>query len=195
LSSSRHGRVPVRASLDREGEEVHRGGGGPGPPHHVQAGCGTSVHGCRGEGHAVGAWDGQGAGGRAAAEQSVEGKDGGGMGLTRSMWGSETGHWSTNASPPTTPRTCYVCMDLEFCFFSECDNVGAGCPLGACTTHGSVVVTSTLSLFWLSIPSGFLVVFEKPNRSSFTITFTCTCLRWRSALPWRLHSQGRLQRC
>ncbi len=25
----------------------------------------------------------------------------------------------------------------------------------------------------LSIPSGFLVVFEKPNRSSFTFTFTC----------------------
>jgi hypothetical protein len=31
-------------------------------------------------------------------------------------------------------------------FFSECDNVGARCPLGACTTHGSVVVTSTLSV-------------------------------------------------
>ncbi len=29
---------------------------------------------------------------------------------------------------------------------SECDNVGARCPLGACTTHGSVVVTSTLSV-------------------------------------------------
>ncbi len=28
----------------------------------------------------------------------------------------------------------------------ECDNVGARCPLGACTTHGSVVVTSTLSV-------------------------------------------------
>ncbi len=27
-------------------------------------------------------------------------------------------------------------------------------------------------LLWLSIPSGFLVVFEKPNRSSFTFTFT-----------------------
>jgi hypothetical protein len=37
-----------------------------------------------------------------------------------------------------------VLHDLEFCFFSECDNVGARCPLGACTTHGSVVVTSTL---------------------------------------------------
>jgi hypothetical protein len=30
-------------------------------------------------------------------------------------------------------------------FFRECDNVGARCPLGACTTHRSVVVTSTLS--------------------------------------------------
>ncbi len=28
------------------------------------------------------------------------------------------------------------------------------------------------SPYWLSIPSGFLVVFEKPNRSSFTFTFT-----------------------
>ncbi len=27
----------------------------------------------------------------------------------------------------------------------------------------------------LSIPSGFLVVFEKPNRSSFTFTFTQSC--------------------
>jgi hypothetical protein len=27
-------------------------------------------------------------------------------------------------------------------------------------------------LLWLSIPSGFLVVFEKPNRSSSTFTFT-----------------------
>ncbi len=27
-------------------------------------------------------------------------------------------------------------------------------------------------LLWLSIPSGFLVVFEKPSRSSFTFTFT-----------------------
>jgi len=30
--------------------------------------------------------------------------------------------------------------------FSECDKVGARCPLGASTTHGSVVVTSTLSV-------------------------------------------------
>jgi hypothetical protein len=30
-------------------------------------------------------------------------------------------------------------------------------------------------LLWLSFPSGFLVVFEKPNRSSFTFTFT-----WRT---------------
>jgi hypothetical protein len=29
-------------------------------------------------------------------------------------------------------------------------------------------------LLWLRIPSGFLVVFEKPNRSSFTFTFTFT---------------------
>ncbi len=95
------------------------------------------------------------------------------------------------------------CMDIqvEFSFFSEGDNVGARCPLGACSTtrtYGSlavavvvplavpVTVTSTLSVdaVWLqvSIPSGlrvgFLVlVFEKPNfnlklnRSSFTITF------------------------
>jgi hypothetical protein len=32
-------------------------------------------------------------------------------------------------------------------------------------------------LLWLSIPSGFLVVFEKPNRSSFTFTFTFTRTR------------------
>ncbi len=43
------------------------------------------------------------------------------------------------------------------------------CPLGASTTHGSVVVTSTW--LWLSsMPSGFLEVFEKPNRGSFTFT-------------------------
>ncbi len=29
-------------------------------------------------------------------------------------------------------------------------------------------------LLWLSVPSGFLVVLEKPNRSSFTFTFTHT---------------------
>jgi hypothetical protein len=29
-------------------------------------------------------------------------------------------------------------------------------------------------LLWLSIPSGFLVVFEKPNRSSFTFTYPPT---------------------
>jgi hypothetical protein len=28
----------------------------------------------------------------------------------------------------------------------SCDNVGGRCPLGACTTHGSVVVTSTISV-------------------------------------------------
>ncbi len=32
----------------------------------------------------------------------------------------------------------------------------------------------TFLLLRLSIPSGFLVVFEKPNRSSFTFSFTCT---------------------
>jgi len=41
--------------------------------------------------------------------------------------------------------TVCVCS-FVFVFFSECDNVGARCPLGACTTHGSVVVTSTLSV-------------------------------------------------
>ncbi len=63
---------------------------------------------------------------------------------------------------------------FSFVFFSECDNVGARCPLGACTTHGSVVVTSTLSVViaYFSYPSGFLVVFEKPTRSSFTFAFT-----------------------
>ncbi len=35
---------------------------------------------------------------------------------------------------------------------------------GVCTSTG----------VWHSTPSGFLVVFEKPNRSSFTCTFTCT---------------------
>ncbi len=50
-----------------------------------------------------------------------------------------TPHSNANPSAPATPAT-----------FSECDNVGARCPFGACTTHGSVVVTSTLLLLWLS---------------------------------------------
>ena len=32
---------------------------------------------------------------------------------------------------------------LGILYFSECDNVGARGPLGACTTHGSVVVPVT----------------------------------------------------
>jgi hypothetical protein len=60
------------------------------------------------------------------------------------------------AAPPGPDRghhhpECFFCFVLyawilSFVFFSECDNVGARCPLGACTTHGSVVVTSTLSV-------------------------------------------------
>jgi len=49
------------------------------------------------------------------------------------------------ASPPGVFFVLYAWI-LSFVFFSECDNVGARCPLGACTTHGSVVVTSTLSV-------------------------------------------------
>jgi hypothetical protein len=45
-------------------------------------------------------------------------------------------------------------------------NVGARCPLGARTTHGSVVGSDVNSLCCY----GFLVVFEKPNQSSFTFT-------------------------
>jgi hypothetical protein len=36
--------------------------------------------------------------------------------------------------------------------------------------------STTTILQWLSIPSGFLVVFEKPNRSSFTCTITSSPL-------------------
>ncbi len=38
-------------------------------------------------------------------------------------------------------------------------------------------------MLWLSIPSGFLVVFEKPNRSSCTFTFTCTFTRLHGQQP------------
>jgi hypothetical protein len=37
--------------------------------------------------------------------------------------------------------------------------------------HSGAVVPLFL-LLWLSIPSGFLVVFQKPNRSSFTSTLS-----------------------
>jgi hypothetical protein len=56
------------------------------------------------------------------------------------------------AAPPGPDRghhrpECVCVCSFVFVFFSrECDNVGARCPLGACTTHGSVVVTSTLSV-------------------------------------------------
>jgi hypothetical protein len=40
--------------------------------------------------------------------------------------------------------------------------------------RAATLPSSPLLLLWLSIPSGFLVVFEKPNRSSFTFTFTFT---------------------
>jgi hypothetical protein len=55
-----------------------------------------------------------------------------------------TPHASVRRSPQPSVYTLYVCM---VCVFSECVNVEARCPLGACTTHGSVVpvVTSTLS--------------------------------------------------
>jgi hypothetical protein len=43
-------------------------------------------------------------------------------------------------------RTCWgVCRGFLL-RVPHYDNVGARCPLGACTTHGSVVVTSTLSV-------------------------------------------------
>jgi hypothetical protein len=53
--------------------------------------------------------------------------------------------------------------------------------LGACTTHGSVVVF--FLLLWLSVLSGFLEVFEKPNRSSFTCAFTVRRPRLQRAAP------------
>ncbi len=59
---------------------------------------------------------------------------------------------------------------------------------GNCVTRSPlrVEVTSRRPLFlllWLCIPSGFLVVFEKPNRSSFTFTFTITAARAAAAGP------------
>ncbi len=38
-------------------------------------------------------------------------------------------------------------------------------------------------MLWLSMPYGFLVVFEKPNRSSFTFTFTCYRVQLRGQRP------------
>jgi len=52
-----------------------------------------------------------------------------------------TPHACVRRPPQPSVFSLYVCTDLEFCVFIECDNVGARCPLGACTTHGSVVVT------------------------------------------------------
>jgi hypothetical protein len=49
------------------------------------------------------------------------------------------------------------------CPFTVRKAISSACAC-ACLTHPL--------LLWLSIPSGFLVVFEKPNRSSFTFTFT-----------------------
>jgi hypothetical protein len=44
----------------------------------------------------------------------------------------------------------------------------------SCGTPTQRTHTHTHTLLWLRIPSGFLVVFEKPNRSSFTPTATPT---------------------
>ncbi len=41
---------------------------------------------------------------------------------------------------------------------------------GMYDTWISGIDANSFLLLWLSIPSGFLVVFEKPNRSSFTLT-------------------------
>jgi hypothetical protein len=44
------------------------------------------------------------------------------------------------------------------------------CAFEATAVHHCEVLVSLFLLLWLSIPSGFLVVFEKPNRSSSTFT-------------------------
>ncbi len=51
-------------------------------------------------------------------------------------------------------------------------------------------------LLWLSIPSGFLVVFEKPNRSSFTLLHVCmgyvcmnTCVAFACAQAGKVPKQ------
>jgi hypothetical protein len=97
----------------------------------------------------------------------VEGVRGGGTGGDRAMVAGVRGGGTGGVTPPardpdrwcvgdvgvpvevetTLTATCggrtgkMLCSDGRYC-----DNVGARCPLGACTTHGSVVVTSTLSV-------------------------------------------------
>jgi serine/threonine protein kinase len=87
---------------------------------------------------------------------------------------------STSAMGECLPPAPVVAVPAGAIFATQ-TCIGATCPLGACTTHGSVVVTSTLSVV-MAIPSGFLVVFEKPNRSSFTFTF--------SPLGWSSREHG-----
>ncbi len=105
-----------------------------------------------------------------SAKRKVSAGPGGGARGRQVVWSCLIG--PSRAQDGAGDAGCGVCV----CEGLGVDNVDSMCRPRPCHGRGrdSAAPARRLLLLWLCIPSGFLVVFEKPTRSSCTCTFTCS---------------------